>query len=232
MAPTGVLIVHVAGGVFAMVAGFTSFVARKGSRLHRKAGQVFAISMIVMAAGAAILGFTHPEGDVGDAITGLLTIYVVSTGWVTVRRGIGQTGYFEIAACSVAAIGAALILSGTTYQVLDGTAFLGGYPGFILSAVIGLGAALDLRVILGRGLTEKHRLGRHIWRMGLGMFMAAGSFFLGQMDKFPEFLRKLEIVSVPVLLVLGLTVYWLLRVLFTNWFFTSVHPEGVQTKAD
>ena len=57
------------------------------------------------------------------------------------------------------------------------------------------------------------RLTRHIWRMSFAMFMATASFFLGQAKVFPEPLRHaIGMRAIPVVLVLVVMVYWLVRV--------------------
>ena len=43
-----VLMVHIAGGMTALASGFTAILARKGSRLHRAAGNLFFASMLAM----------------------------------------------------------------------------------------------------------------------------------------------------------------------------------------
>ena len=50
--------------------------------------------------------------------------------------------------------------------------------------------------------------------MCFGLFIATGSFFLGQQKVMPEWMRGSPLLFVPVVLVLGLMVFWLLRVRF------------------
>lgn len=53
---------------------------------------------------------------------------------------------------------------------------------------------------------------RHIARMGFAMGMATTSFFLGQAKVFPEPLRHaFGLRAIPVLLVVGVVLYWLVR---------------------
>jgi len=52
---------------------------------------------------------------------------------------------------------------------------------------------------------------RHLWRMCFALFIATGSFFLGQAKVFPEELRIFPILAAPVLLVLLAMVYWWVR---------------------
>jgi hypothetical protein len=75
-----------------------------------------------------------------------------------------------------------------------------------------LAAIGDLRAIRAGGLRGSRRLARHLWRMCFGLFVATGSFFLGQMKFVPEPVR-----IVPLLLALAFApilflVYWMWRV--------------------
>jgi hypothetical protein len=47
--------------------------------------------------------------------------------------------------------------------------------------------------------------------MCFALFMAAGSFFLGQARLFPASVRRSGLLVVPVLLVLGAMLYWMAR---------------------
>jgi uncharacterized membrane protein len=57
---TTVFALHILGGSVAMVAGLVAVSARKGGRLHRGAGDVFVVAMLVMAIFAAVLGVVRP----------------------------------------------------------------------------------------------------------------------------------------------------------------------------
>lgn len=93
---------------------------------------------------------------------------------------------------------------------------------FVFAAISALAAALDFRVIRRGGLTGAPRIARHAWRMCLGLFIATGSFFLGQQKVMPVWMR-----GSPILLALGfaplvLLAFWLIRIRFTNAFKQSV----------
>jgi hypothetical protein len=55
---------------------------------------------------------------------------------------------------------------------------------------------------------------RHMWRMCFGLFVATGSFFLGQQQVFPAWLRGSPVLLIPALLPLALLIFWLLRIWF------------------
>jgi hypothetical protein len=197
-------IIHIAGGILAIPSGFAALFLRKGARAHRLAGNLFAVSMVIMAIGASWLGYIHD--DINDVISGFMTIYFVATAWMTARRKDKETGTFEKAALVAVLAGFAATLF-----------FARGPANYIAAAFMGFAAALDLNAILRGGLSRKNRLARHLWRMCLAMFIAVGSFFLGQMQVFPEPIRQMHILSVPVIVVPALMVYWLIRVLYTDW---------------
>ncbi len=211
-----ILNIHVISGLVAILSGFMALFAKKGLWVHRKAGFVFFVTMSITGAGAAYLGYYAPIKDMGDVLGGLMTVYLVTTAWMTVKRKEGQIGYFEYGAFLTACLGAAsgfLINYKTVQNEADVHRQLASiiFTGFIVIA-----ALLDLRVILVKGLYGAQRMARHVWRMCMGMFIAAGSFFLGQMQVFPEWMQRIEIVSIPVIILLLTMIYWLARVWFTG----------------
>jgi hypothetical protein len=58
------------------------------------------------------------------------------------------------------------------------------------------------------------KIARHLWRMCFALFVAAGSFFLGQADEIPAPLRIWPILFVLALTPLVLLLYWMWRVRF------------------
>jgi uncharacterized membrane protein len=204
---------HVLAGSTALISGAMAMSSAKGGPLHRKAGLVFAVAMLAMSStGAVMAARIHEWLSVG---MGALTFYMVATSLLTVRRTVaGSRGWHVgllVMALAIAAYGVACAL---TAQSLGGR--LGGMPaaGYAFFATIAAAcAALDARLLHAGAIAGKHRLARHLWRMGFAMFVATGSFFLGQADEFPEWLRIFPLLAVPVLATLVFTTYWLVKVL-------------------
>lgn len=206
---TTILVLHIAGGTVAMIAGTVALALRKGGRPHVVAGNVFFVAMLVMASiGAVVAPFlVTAQGNpkLFDSIAGFFTCYLVITGWLTVRRKAGTIGSAEVAAFVFASVlAAAAILLGTR-TAGNASAYYG------LGGIIALAAALDLKVILNRGITGSPRIARHLWRMCLALFVAIGSFFLGQQRVMPEFMQGSPWLSLPPLAVLAMMVFWLLK---------------------
>jgi uncharacterized membrane protein len=208
-----ILALHVGGGVAGIVSGATALVARKGGRLHCTAGQVFFVSMLIMSAiGASVSPFLPQWSNV---VPGLLTFYLVGTAWMTVRRPEGRIGRFEVGACvfawSAAATGVLLgmLAAGSPGGLLNGDPPMNF---FVFASFPALAGALDLRVILRRGVSGAQRIARHLWRMSVALFVGAGSLFLGQPKVFPPWLRGSPIMFAPEIAIVGLMIFWLLRV--------------------
>lgn len=200
--------VHIDAGIIAILSGATAAVARKGGRLHARAGLCFVGSMLVLGGTATIL---FPLKQVPESgLAGFATCYLVLTAWMTARRKDGTTGTFEIGACcAAAALAVAMALEGFA----ETTTPIGG-PMLALAAFILLAGVGDLKAILREKVTPAQRLSRHVWRICLGFFLATGSFFIGQQNVMPEAAR-----GSPVLIILGVAplvvmLFWLVRLRF------------------
>ena len=208
-----VLWVHIAAGIASIPLGTTAVAARKGSWLHARAGAGFFGSMLLLGGSGAILEpFRTPEP--GSPLVGLFVCYFVLTGWMAARRRDGRTGWFEIAACSVAlGVGALAAWGGFTGRIAapDGVGPM--YVAAGLSVLAGLG---DLRAVLLKRLTPAQRIARHLWRMCFAFFIATGSFFLGQQDVLPTAMRGSPLLFVFGLAPLGVMAFWLVRLRFAK----------------
>ncbi len=207
------LLVHITAGGVAIVVGYAALFAAKGASLHRRSGMLFVYAMVPMALTGAGMAAVHAQP--GNVIAGLLAAYLVVTALTTVRPSTTASRRLEVAAMLVAvAVGLTGVTSGSQALAIgDGT--LDGVPAavFLIFGIIALlSSASDLRMMRSGGLKGTPRLVRHLWRMCFALYIATGSFFLGQADEFPEPLRILPLLAIPALLPLLLMLYWLWRV--------------------
>lgn len=225
-----ILILHISAGGIAILSGAAALLFRKGSHRHRIAGNVFFVSMLTLSAiGACVAPFLP---DRGSAVAGAFAFYLVATAWVTVRRPEGGIGVFELGALlialGIAAAGASLGWEGANSPrgLIDaqGQTYETGYAFAVLATLAAVG---DLKVILRRGIVGAQRIARHLWRMCFALFIAAGSFFLGQQQVFPASVRGSPLLFVPVLAVLALMIFWLCRVRFTSAYKKSGSASGI-----
>ncbi|MGZ8997818.1 MAG: hypothetical protein ACXW2T_03075 [Allosphingosinicella sp.] len=202
--------VHIAGGTAALLLGAVAISVRKGGGLHARAGQGFAIAMIVLGATAAILYRMKEVPETG--IGGLMVCYFIATSWVAARRRDGTTGRFEIGAC----VSAFLLAGLMAWAGVAGTSStpVGKGPIFAFAGIFILAGLLDLNAILRARLTAAQRIARHLWRMCFAFFFATGSFFLGQQDVLPAAVRGSPILFVLAFAPFALMVFWLVRLRF------------------
>ncbi len=207
------LVVHVTAGIVGLLSGALAMSLRKGSQSHRTAGNMFVVSMLIMGAAASYLAVLKHQPN--NFFGGLLTFYMVTTAWLAGRRGNYEPGPLDWAAM-VMGFGVGLCVLAFGVRVASGLAEgqagvpIGMY--FFLASISLLAAGGDVRLLVRGGISGRPRLIRHLWRMCFGLFIATGSFFLGQQQVFPAVLRKQYLLAPLAILPLLLLIYWMLRV--------------------
>ena len=206
--------IHIIAGLLSIAAGAVALYAAKGSPLHRRSGITFAVAMLAMT-GSAVVMAAYLRPNPGNVIAGLLTFYLVVTGWLAVKRTVAETRAPLLGLMLVALVvgGAALALGSAAAQRPNGAIDGIPAPAFFMFATVGLGAGLlDLRLLIAGEIQGRHRLARHLWRMTYAMWVATLSFFLGQADEFPQAVRATGVLFIPPLLVTGALLYWVVRI--------------------
>jgi hypothetical protein len=213
-----ILLAHICSAIIGLFFGYAALFLRKGSRLHRSTGNVFFVSMLIMSgSGAYMAAFVKP--NMGNVFGGVLTFYLVGTGWLTVVRKEGESHRFEIALLLLAlAEGVGGLICG--WQATNSaTGLKDGYPAvmyFVFAAIALFCSSLDVGVFLRGGISGAQRIARHLWRMCFALLIAALSFFLGKQQHFPEAVRHSPLLNAPMILIVAVMIFWLFRVLFTR----------------
>jgi len=214
MVTSPVLLLHICGAVVGLLSGFLSMAFRKGSGLHRAAGSVFFVSMLIMSSTAAyVAAFERPNK--ANLIVGLLIFYLVITAWWAARRKDGTVGNVDkIAFFYVLAVG----LAGWTYGLEAANSASGKkdhMPAaiyFVFGSIALLCAVTDLRMLKRGNLFGPQRIARHLWRMCLALLITTMSFYPGQAKFLPQWFRQTSIVYVPHLFLIGSMTFWFFRV--------------------
>lgn len=203
------LVLHVAGGLAAILAGFVVLAAPKGRRPHRLAGTAFFGAMLVMAGVAApvapLVADPLPERFTNTSAA-VFALYLTLTGWATMRRRPAEIGAFERWAVLVPF---ALVVEAAVVATLGRPGFAGVYAFAVIAAMAALS---DVRVIGRGGLSGRPRTARHLWRMCAALFLAAGSLFLGRQRDFPQALQGTIWLLIPPFAVLAALAYWMVKV--------------------
>jgi hypothetical protein len=225
LAADTLLFLHIAGGAVGLLSGAAAVILRKGGRAHRIAGLVFVVSMTIMASiGAAVSPFL-PIPQRANVVAGLLTLYLVVSAWLAVRHKQIVPGRLDTVGLIVAL---STVAAGLLWAVQAGnspTGTLDGSPpqAFYVFIIIGTFATIgDLRLVVTGRMSGSPRLARHLWRMCTALFIASGSFFLGQQRVMPEWMRGSPWLFVPTFAPLVLMIYWLIRIRIKKGIFAKL----------
>ena len=211
-----VLTLHIVAGIMGILSGTAAMSFRKGSPRHALAGKVFVSSMLIMAAAAVYLAvIKHQNDNIGG---GILTFYLILTAWLTAKRRDGETSRYDWVMILIP-LGLGFLTWIRGIRMVQAGSQEGTLPitmAFFMGSVLLLAAAGDVRMLLRGGVLGTQRIVRHLWRMSFGLFIATGSFFLGQAVKvFPFLANQTNLLIIPAVLPLLLLVFWLFRVRFT-----------------
>jgi hypothetical protein len=190
---------------------------RKGGTLHRALGNVFTVAMLTLATSAFCLAVLKSQQ--GNIVGSVGTFYLIGTAWLAGRRG-ERTGPIDWSALFIGLGSAIAAIALGVYTLhnpggVDKTTAPAGMS-FFFGAILLLATAGDIRMLARGGISGRQRITRHLWRMCYALFIATGSFFLGQQQVFPVFLRGSIFLTIPALLPLPLLIYWFLRVRFSK----------------
>jgi len=209
------LVIHIAAGALALVSGFLALAVAKGARVHRKSGLVFVGAMVVMGlSGAVIAALT---GVLGSVFGGLLAAYLVVTGFTTVRPLGAGSRWLDLGGMAVAFVIGLVTVAGVIETLAAGAFARNGVPvpmSLFMGSIALLAGVGDLRILCSGPLRGARRIARHLWRMCFALFVASGSFFLGQADEIPEPLRVYPVLTLLAVLPLLALLYWLWRIRF------------------
>ena len=207
---TPALLVHVAGGGVAIVAGAVALTVRTGFRLHRASGGVFLAAMFAMAGAATLLALTLP--DWANLPGGLFAVYLVGTGWAALTRNSAMSRLVEQTGLALGGGATATALLLAFQAKASATGLVGGKGAPLFLIVAGLCAfavMLDLRMLRLADLPHRARMRRHIWRMCTALFLGTGSFFLGQQKVMPLWMQGSPLLCVLALAPLIVMAIWL-----------------------
>jgi uncharacterized membrane protein len=212
------LALHIGAGSVAILSGYGTVAVRKGEDRHRRLGRIFVIAMLVMASAAvtmATLLFRVRPIEVTNIAAGLLAAYLVTTGFMAVRRPEMTVGVVERIALAVALAACSLFLFWGLQATASPSGTFDGYPAifyYVFAGFTGFAAALDVKVIRRGGIAGVQRISRHLWRMCAAFFFAAGSLFLGQQKIMPVWMHGSPVLVALAVTPLTVMVFWLVRV--------------------
>lgn len=207
-------VIHILAGSLALLFGYVALYSPKGAVVHRRSGMVFVYAMLTMSVFGALIAMMREEAPKLNVPVALLTFYLVVTGLTTMRPPFARSRWLDIGAL-VLVLGVALAYVVFGFQAIADIETVDGLPApifFTFGVVALLAAGGDVRMLYSGPLKGARRIARHLWRMCFALFIAALSFFIGQAGVFPERVRIIPLLALPVLAVPVTMLYWLWRI--------------------
>ncbi len=195
---------HVFFGFLAVAGAVTALSVRKGSPLHKKAGWVFVIPMVVAACTALIFEVEFDERRPLVVIMSAATLYLLATSILSLRN----SSRFALIAEKLLVVVPLILFALSIVFLLRSiqSASLANIPGPTLYAGVFLALVVgDIRLIFSRPTDRKRWIKRHLFRMLLAFAFAIRALFaIGIETGLPfEF-----VVTAPLVLALIATWYF------------------------
>lgn len=206
---------HIGGGAIGILTGAAAILSRKGETVHRAAGTVFFAAMLACYLVAAAVAPFLNDGQRVNTVAGVMALYLLISGWMTVKTPETRASGWHAASLAVAL---GIVAAGGWFMHLGAqspTGTIDGAPpqAFGLFMIAGTFAALgEANVLIRRQIAGVARIARHLWRMCFSLFIASGSFFLGQMQVMPLWLRDHPVLYVMALAPLAALAFFIIRV--------------------
>ena len=208
-----IALIHLAAGCITILAGTVALASAKGRRLHRWAGSVFVAVMLCLTLSGLYLSYSREI--IFTAFLAILASHLVITGWFAARRKDGTTRRVEVSALLLIMLNTAVCLAAGLHLSIagnDAPELPSAAEYFIVAGFSGFLSILDFRAMRPAGLDARGRIARHLWRMCFALFIAVGIFSGGNSNILPEFAQHPIILAAPVVAVLAVMVFFLLRV--------------------
>lgn len=215
---TALMVMHGLFGTIVVISGAIAMASAKGGRPHRVGGRIFSLALCVMVLVILATALLAPRlvSSLGMIYT-VFACYLALTSWATVRtpprtldpvtRGAPVLG---------ATIGSAALITGGMaamgHFLPDEDIPVAAY--FVFGLLAWLAAWGDFKIIRKGGAHGTSRLVRHIWRMGLVLYLSTSTLFTGPGSVvFPQGIRGSAVLMLPELTVLVLSVYWIVQIM-------------------
>jgi len=201
----------------AVFVGAIALGSRKGRNVHVNAGRVFVVSMGLASVLGAFLGALKYETFWITFHAGILGATLVASGVLAVRiRAPGAKTWF-MAIAGLNALNAVALFSAGFYATTLPDAHLFGFAAgnyFFLFGMAAVACVVDVRMIFGTQISNRHRIAQHLVRMCIGFFIAAGPAFTGPgASAFPDAVQNSGILSLPEVTIMLLMLFWLWKTL-------------------
>ena len=209
---------HIGTGVVSVVSGGVALFSKKGYPRHIKFGSVFVWAMMVSSMMGAVLGLVKYSELFITFSGGVLAVTLIAGGVLTLKSKKTKPSNLELIIAIVNAVNwIVLVIAGTVAAVQnEGVLFHFHAVDYFFLSMMALVCLLgDVIYFLGKRNAYQHKIARHLWRMCLGFFIAAGSAFTGPgKTVFPVSIQESGVLALPEIIILLSMIFWLIRTLY------------------
>ena len=182
-------------------------------------GRWFSVAMVASSVLGAVLGAIDYDQYLITVFGAVLSITLIVGGVQTVRDGTKPGSPIAYGSAGRNGLNAtAIIVAGAMAKRAADSELL-GFPAedyFFLAGMALVALVGDIAYFLKRNTTSRHRVARHLWRMSLGFFIAAGSAFTGPgMSAYPMYIQESGVLFLPELIILMTMMFWFIKVRFS-----------------
>ncbi len=177
---------------------------------------MFAGAMILSSLLGAILGLINYREFFITFLAGILGLTLIASSLLTLRSDNRSPWSRGVAVINLLNM-VAMIAAGTMALKQPDTSLLGfaAEDYLFLAGMALIGFIGDVSYFLKKKIHPHQRIARHLWRMCLGFFIAAGSAFTGPgQSAFPQSIQESGLLSLPELIIIAMMVFYLIRTLF------------------
>ena len=215
---SALILVHIITGAMAVALGAIALFSPKGRKAHITVGRGFVVLMATSSLTGGIVGLIRFEQFFITFFAGVLGTYLVLSGWRAAHRRDGEADRVDVGFSALNGFNftALLALGSLGLAQADGQMFGFAAENYLFLAIMaGVALFTDISLVARRSVSQAHRIARHLWRMLLGFFIAAGSAFTGPgASAFPQAIQDSGMLALPELLIALAMVGYLIRTLF------------------
>ncbi|WP_395372892.1 hypothetical protein [Marinicella sp. W31] len=209
---------HIGTGIVSVLSGGVALFSKKGYQRHVKFGRVFVWAMIISSIIGSLLGLMNYSEMFITFSAGVLAFTLIAGGVLTIKSKRTKPSRFELILAIINALNVMALMAVGTLAVIQYESVLFGFHAadyFFLGGMALICLLGDVVYFLGKRAEYHHKIARHLWRMCLGFFIAAGSAFTGPgKTVFPVSIQESGLLSLPEIIILLLMVFWLIRTLY------------------
>lgn len=201
------LVPHILSGFLALGAAGTAVAATKGAPLHRRAGTIYVLAMLIVTLTALALVFVHPDTFLLGI--GIFSFYFVFSGWRAAKLRDGKTGPIDVAATLLMAL-TAMVMTGWGFLEITESGQNDRAIVLLVFGVIGLSVAIsDLWQWQKGPVTGKQRITHHLTRMLGGTIATITAAVVVNLTFLPDLVTWLG----PTAAITPLIFWWNARIL-------------------